>query len=727
MTKNKAPHRISQIFSMRGLVTLQKLFPLLVFTFPILSLANDCGDFLNNIKSQALVETQSALPENKPEELFPLDIIKIRDRVSGRPSVIIPAEQLQYRYESSQQMSYITLEVLGHGDPSALLLETDKTQIPQLGFQNLQDTSENIQNQRSLIQKSQEVATQNKTSLASNASDTEVVRQYLRNQLQTQNPSDATIEDLVGVMVKNKDFIIEARNALTKDNSSKEIIIPTEKIFKEWINYFLTNWGQHRYFWFRPEGHDQYVPARVLDIHREVWNEVTENATEIFDANEETISSLGYERNIFESFKIRRPVLKGYSLLIEYIIEEEQDGYKRVRNIAQMTLDEFKTILNPVNNEKYSYVSAEQVFREYLTPIEIQTLKLAQQMNLMTFGFYDPRRTEENRNNPSAFWHQTNILYVAISKHLIDTFGIDKIENILTSEEKEQKNYSPYGSTVIDFAPVFSRLSPKEILRDFFDYNTRYYWVITEDGLLKIMPAQDLESILPVQAHRLAGSKRVFAAGVFNVDPVTHELYLELDAKNYQLNTLDSEEDYIKNGYYYAREAFEQEGDIAAFVHIVFNTQLGAKILNLTHSQQVDPMMQAFFNGEFSFKDHGTTSFSFEYGRWDSTSTKKNTPNTHTATSNDLIWDITKSSLPLSLSEYEKQMKGHSNASNMTLAWSHYILGTSNQMNLLEIKAKYKERSKMFHPDVTDKLPKEDAEVVMKYLNTAYDFIKKMY
>ena len=311
----------------------------------------------------------------------------------------------------------------------------------------------------------------------------------------------------------------------------------------------LTNFNKLRYFWFRPDGLDQYFPGRVLDIH--------------------------------ENFGSGR-----VSFLIEYLYGENPEGV-RFRRIQQLNLSEFRTLRESEGGRGRR--EAEQMFFDSLSSEEIQTLKLAARFNLPLFAHTDAERKRRDPHAQSAFEKMNHISSIGIYSYLVETFG--RFDDLLTPFEKSLTQFN-----VID---VFSRMHPKYVLHRFAGkkaQNTEFIWVITEDGALKVMPhLNDGNNLLP-RLLRLAGGRRVFVAGVFFVGGKNLEVFFR--------STGFDDSGFGIGGW------FSENPHVEEFVKIVFGIQAGSKVAmseeRFSDSNRRENIFDDFFQEMEEWADRST-------------------------------------------------------------------------------------------------------------------------
>jgi hypothetical protein len=416
----------------------------------------------------------------------------------------------------------------------------------------------------------------------------------------------------------------------------------------------LSNTGIERYLWLKPEGSSQMTAARVLDIHR-------------------------------HSDK------KGYSVLVEYLNEAGATS-QRVRNVAEVSLDELKTA--QIDHQLFSRERAYQEFLEDLTPNEAQAKKTAQKAGLKMYGYTDFRRIAENEGRQmfsdaiTPMQMMNNMTHLAMDGATRQRFG--SFESLY--------HLRPSGYATDNMIDAFSQLNPQYVLKNFSAQGFEYTWVITEDGALKIIPKMPVNNNLKPQLLRAAGGRRIYAGGDFTIN-ADGTLKVRTHSNSYQ--EVNHDRFGFQNSYADGNPNLDQ------FVHDTFAQQAKAKVSNLESETASSFGTQA---GQNSYRANYREETHFETG-------KKAAPRP----SQRIVWDPEKNQTPLSFEDWAKKT-GMPASSDAKTTWAHYVLNSDPNMKLSEIqKTRYRPLAKKFHPDLN---PGQNTDETQKAINDAMDIIR---
>lgn len=488
----------------------------------------------------------------------------------------------------------------------------------------------------------------------SSLNDEMAVREYVLKFYEDRELSESSIEMIANIILKDPELLKKAKSANIAIKNSRRLE--------------LTNFDLNRYFWFQPEGRSNYYPARVIDIHR--------------------------NNNPY-----------GFVFLIEYVSESSAEKI-RVRVVQQLRLSEFQTMQENIGQENRQ--SAKQAFFETLSPEEIQTVKLAELMKLKLFGYFDFRRSPGvNTDSATALETMNNLSYLAISAHIEGLFG--RLEDLMTSFELEQ--------TYPNYLDIFGRLNPRYVMQRFATsqtLDTEFYWIITEDGQLKVIPAMAFGNNLKPQILRLSSGRKIFAGGTFFLRN-DNSLDVRLNASGYQINDIG----------WGAGYAFQQNNiNLNEFVSIVFGLQLGRNVNELTTEELEywysydEPSKQNQYGRDSNHDKKFDKDFNFE----DFVSNMKTQAQKATVKPPEQItWDLEKGK-PMNLELFAKY-SGFPESDNSTKRdWAHYVLRTNSRMAWQDIKMSYRILSSKFHPD---RNPSPNSTEIMQNISQAYQFLEK--
>jgi hypothetical protein len=465
--------------------------------------------------------------------------------------------------------------------------------------------------------------------------------------------SESTKTMVVDMMVKNTKTMDEARNFIVRA-LQKTMATANGEMLE------ISNRGDRRFFWFKPNGKSEMVPGRILDIHQ-------------------------------------HPDPRGITILAEYTSGETKNG-TRVRHIVELTVEETRTI------ERSGFHSAENAeieFIDTLTPLEIETRRLAERMKLPLFGFASFERGQNlNRSLIAAatpLETMNNISWLAIDATVRRRFP--DIDNLIHEFESTGGN----SANTID---VFSSLHPNYVLKNFRDPNLEYMWVITEDGQLKICPKMAHGNNLKPQMLRLAGGRKIFAGGDlrFNSDGSIH---ITAKSNDYQD---------VFSGYG-ARNAFDNgSGNTEGFIGAVFATQTEEKV-NRVNSAEAQSFARRDDEGGRTYRTRpGGTEAEGSFSDF----VNSMSGGSRTKRGKTLTWDPEKAGdSPLPYADWKSKI---GEGSNGELTWAYYVLGTDVNTKIGEVKKAYRRLSLKFHPD---RNASAGAEEVQKIVSEAYSVFSK--
>ena len=405
----------------------------------------------------------------------------------------------------------------------------------------------------------------------------------------------------------------------------------------------LANEGLKRYFRFVPAGWSAPVDARVLDIHRQ-------NNPHVF------------------------------FILVEWMSEANDDGV-RTRHISLLKSSELEMV--SVLSDEVRRLAAE-AFEDSLSPNEIKTRKLAQTMRIRTFGYTDMDRVPGNDDSDGLdpLSMMSNISHLAVRGYVEDRFG--SIQDLMTPEERQQP--------LANILDVMGRLNPRYVLRRFESRGDgyQYAFVVTEDGQLKISPHGRAGVNLKPQSLRLAHGRRVFAAGTFTIG-ADGNLDVTLESNNFQ--DVDAR--------WGAGEAFRTagNGDIDAFVTAVFGLQTDHKVRSVgsrpVQSYRASPYGDPYSKGNAGFADGGGARrrqgpHGFESDEAYEFVNNMMRESAQTPSAKKIDWDFDDpDASPLDIKGWLKDSERpaiQERDKKTRLAWAHYVLRTSADMSMEQIK-----------------------------------------
>ena len=452
----------------------------------------------------------------------------------------------------------------------------------------------------------------------------------------------------------------------------------------------LANTGSYRYFRFTPEGVNQEVIARVLDINHQKAPEA------------------------------------GFHVLVEWM-KPANDSDIRIRHVQTLTVKELQT-MRPMPESIRNVIKSE--FNETLSPLEIQTRKLAELSNLKTFGFTDMARKEGGSSRESdPLSRMSGQAHIVSRVQVEERFG--KLDDLLTTDEKN----AGHNWRIFD---VMARLDPRYILKRFDARGTdfRYLFVITEDGQLKLSPFTEASANYRPELLRLAHGRRVFATGEFSIHQ-DGTLDVRLRSEEYQdIND--------QHGIHRAFQTAGQEG-LNSFVAFTFGLQAGRMVRDLSSEftrtfYTENGIMPEGVKDDLGGDRYGHTSY-FNAFSGDRRETNGrfggfNSQNTYdyargvfgasgmgrTAESRvksaSVTWTNEKG--PLTFEAWTKQA-GVDAQLHMKSEWAHYVMRTNPQMSLEAIKKSYRKLAQQLHPDRRTDIPVTQATAIFQTMKSAYD------
>ena len=423
----------------------------------------------------------------------------------------------------------------------------------------------------------------------------------------------------------------------------KKHLAETRAAFENVVKLKVSNVGIDRYFWFQPKEQNGLVPARILDLH---------------------------------SYKAG-----GFTMLVEYMSPNNQMG-KRVRNVIELTVSELASMTRDGNT---TALSARQEFFDSLSPLEVETQKLATALRMKKFGFNSFGRTpgqKDDSNVRTPLQIMNNISWMAIEHTIRTNWG--KIEHLKTPEENASGAYN-----TID---IFSRLDPKYVFKNFSRPDLEYMWIISEDGQLKVMPKMNLGNNLKPQILRLSSGRRIFAGGSFRFN-TDGSLIIEKDSNDYQ--NVDKA--------WGSESSFGHDNpNLDRFITAVFSAQADMRVAQIDSRQAPSYFWRTSDNSHAGTyrepppEDHkysGDDAYDFVKNmraRGASSGEKEEAP--------QLEWDM-KEGFPLFINEWVKASNTpyEKNPSENTLIkWAHYVLQTNHKMEWAEIKKRVRKLNSRF-------------------------------
>jgi hypothetical protein len=422
----------------------------------------------------------------------------------------------------------------------------------------------------------------------------------------------------------------------------------------------LSDYGLNRFFWFKPEGTDKFVPARVLVIQGS-------------------------------------PGFQNATILIDFFSGQTFDEVL-VRTVGQLRPSELGSIRETLATGE-DRKSAAEFFYDSLTLDEVNTLKMARSLRLNLYGFYN-----FNAFQPQTQWFGTNALgemnsfsNLAIRPEILETYG--SIDDLLTPEElkAEKEAPLPLKPNLID---IFARLRPSYVFDRFGrgqeGLSTTFVWVVAEDGGLRIVPAGRVGSFLRPPLVRLASGQKIYAGGLFTIRS-DGTLNITLSSKGYEGAAGDNLS--YMNAYSRDPDGLEE------FIKFAFARQAGRTVHSISAT-----VVEGYSNnppqGTFEPYEHSSA----EAG-----------PSESMPGAKIPVWDLENGS-PLSLDEVAEGMGLYIRSDEVRVAWAHHVLQTDPNMTLETIKKSFRKLQKMFHPDINR--GKNNAEENFKWVGNAFEILK---
>lgn len=429
----------------------------------------------------------------------------------------------------------------------------------------------------------------------------------------------------------------------------------------------LSNVGINRYFRFQPRGTDVDADARVLDLNRK--------------QNPESMN-----------------------ILIEWTRSPQLDN-PRIRIVTTLTAEELATA-RPITEAGRHEVANN--FDDMLSPNEFKTRSFARILGLKTVGItqFDPiGRSFETRGG------RVNMMldpFTAITGNspkmsrarLESVFG--SVADLLTAAELQDSGVNMYDVTSrLNPGFVLNRLTversgARSAARSGAILASKFAFLITEDGQLRIAAhLPDSESEQP-DYLRLGQGRRIFVKGIFSVDS---NGAVSVTTSRYATHIIGYGENFDFNSTASSR-----------LIAAAFNLQAGRQVL------QVDGARPEFLSDGF----HSVPSLR---GSWSSTDLYDSAksawtgvpgsyvPQTSTSRRSNLAlpemqleWDSSTSAKPLAYSNWLAEMQ-RLVAPELTeneaakLLWAHYVLKTNPNMSKDAIQKNWRKLVSRFHTD----------------------------
>jgi hypothetical protein len=450
--------------------------------------------------------------------------------------------------------------------------------------------------------------------------------------------------------------------------------------------FTLENVGKNRYFWFVPREQTnpaQLSPARVLDLHPN--------------------RSQG-----------------GMHLLAEWLMEGPNGDWER--HVGMLTPSEFEKI---ARFDDAGRAEAFHEFQDMLSPNQIRTKELAKNLNIPLKSYSDFRRAPGvNQGDDKTLMGSSAVLsHMAIRSSVLKRFG--SVDDLMTPAERNHVNWN-----IVD---VMSRLSPKEVMTRFRASGEpfKYMWAITEDGQLHIVPIGPEEANVKPLITRIAKGKKLFASGIMRAGH-GNDVDVTLKAGDYWSTAFDTSDTNL----------FGTTDDMKKFVASTFHLQAGQR-LNRFNEEPVDTFARYEFRrrGDGFWDEvgpipasggHAGTHHPGAGGRsheddaesfFNSVAKdmKKDAPRYK-----DLTWERKDpKAKPLSQDEWMAQ-SGRTSARHVDAhtqeEYAHYVLGTTSNMPLKDIKKAHQKLAALFHPKATS-----DSSEASSMINAAYTLLKAKY
>ncbi|MCM2278569.1 MAG: J domain-containing protein [Oligoflexia bacterium] len=502
-------------------------------------------------------------------------------------------------------------------------------------------------------------------------------------------------------------------------SSGRTLAIPGSGASAKRETVELATAGENRYFWFKPEGSDTLVPARVLDVHK-------------FPPKDR------FEVEYNQRYQDKLTVLTEW-------FTEAPGGGARVRHVGSIQKSEIDSISGLSSKDR---MAAAEKFFESLTPQEVKTAVLAESLGLKAQGYSDFLRAP---NVSGGAYSPTEKMtldgHVGIRRLVEENFG--SYDDVMTAAERANPRQNPLD--------VFSRMTAREVLDRFVpnNPNARYIFVITEDGKLKVAPYGSVENNLRPLLLRLGHGRKILAAGEFS------------QARNGELSVTLRSDNYASVEGRFADQAghLGQNDNVNHFVRATMELQGGRRVGSIG-SRTAESWDNVVFNdvkGKYEYADGPDMEFKDPYqasadkakkrgaggeraerGRqhydghesreqkdfFDSFFTADNTELKQLDWARDR-----KDAAPLSFEKWVgeadpaiSRLTGKAKKEEIDRAtryrghrmqWAHYVLGTTPDSTLAEIKASYRKLAALFHPKM-----EKDSDVTSKLVNEAYTLIK---
>ena len=473
--------------------------------------------------------------------------------------------------------------------------------------------------------------------------------------------------------------------------------------------------GINRFFWFVPSGQKNLVPARVLDIRQSVQ---TIKSPIPASSNAAYASCRTGRCNVSQSSGGSKKNETNYDfstiITIEYLIVDPKTSELQIV-VSELTESELTYVydIHPISKAGRDIV---QLQFDYNSSIGVKKAKLAAIQNRFTiYKYVDAMKVGSAMDNSPQYAHSyrgtpfrmmDNNVYIAISDYIKKQFG--DFSDLYTDLDREKL---PMPNPM----DIFARLSPAYVASRYVNHkalDTIFYWVVTDSGQLKIMPAVGKSYNLLPQLIRLATARPVYAAGSFYLQEDLR-ISLIFDATYYE--AADYREAYrIRHSNSSVSFQVDTNKDLVRWVQGIFANQAGLKVYSYKAIQNdayyakntgnySDGQQRAYEDRKQNFAE----SFFSHY-----------TKNANTEETNPYVW----TEAPLSYSAFEQAFKDKNKPANFKEMWAHYVLRTNINMSEADIKKAFKRLIMQYHPDkAQDPAAKAKAEETSKIINTARD------
>ncbi|RYZ67330.1 MAG: hypothetical protein EOP09_11210, partial [Proteobacteria bacterium] len=289
--------------------------------------------------------------------------------------------------------------------------------------------------------------------------------------------------------------------------------------------------------------------------------------------------------------------------------------------------------------------------------------------------------------------------WIAMDGSIKEVFGAPI--DLYTASEKELERFN-----IID---VFSRLNPRYVLDRFgFERGSgmEYAWVITEDGQLKISPHMKIGNNLKPQLLRLAGARRIYSGGKFTwSSPGTVRVKM------------------ISNGYsqneFYGRGSTAQLGQnnqsqtIEDWIQNAFETQAGVDVNEVGGS--------TIHSSQSNAAGSGSRQERTKRGEFFDPASPKPTSGAQ-KDGKKAFWNWPENS-PKGPDEF-KTWCGYAGQvcleKDARKYWAAYVLRSSPESSVDQLKKAYRRLVKKYHPDKSDH---PLAEQIIQMLNEAKEIL----